>query len=97
MKNNQIIRVWKLTLVLLVFIPVFYLNGFPQQVKLGEEIPFSITFSAERQGPLEVPVVPSLSQKNPYFFGGLDTRLATKDDYQPSGDGAFIKENEKST
>jgi len=96
MKNYQIIRIWKLTLLTLVFTLVLCLNGFPQQLKLGEEIPFSLVFSTEKQSPHEVPVVPSLSQKNPYFFGGLDSRVATKDDYQPSGDGAFIKENGKS-
>lgn len=96
MKNKQIIKVWKFLFLVFVFNPVFCSETFAQPIKQGDEIPFSVTFSSEKQSPAEVPIVPILSQINPYFFGGLDTKPATNDDYQPSGDGAFIKVNGKS-
>jgi len=71
-------------------------NGYSQKTISGKSFPFSMTFSNNKQIPIDIPVVPALSRKKPYFDGGLVSRLPAKDDYQPSGDGGFIKKNGKS-
>ena len=57
---------------------------------------FSMSFSKDIQSPIDVPVIPSLSQKTPYFFGGMIGRAVNSSDYQPYNEGAFIKTNGKS-
>ena len=57
---------------------------------------FSMSFSKDIQSPIDVPVIPSLSQKTPYFFGGMIGRVVNPSDYQPYNEGAFIKTNGKS-
>ena len=57
---------------------------------------FSISFSNNTQSPVDVPVIPSLSRKIPYYPGGMISRAAGPGDYQPYDEGAFIKTNGKS-
>lgn len=60
----------------------------------GEDsIPVTIQFSNAQQKPVSVPVITPLSRATPYFDGGLMGRAANDTDYQPYGDGAFIKKN----
>jgi hypothetical protein len=59
----------------------------------SDSISFSISFNNKKQKPVDVPIVPALSQERPYYNGGQYGRAVQSSDYQPGGDGAFIKEN----
>ena len=87
-----------LPIFLFAFSQVNSLNTYSQQSVSEKSLPFAMTFSNEKQTPVDIPVVPSLSQGKPYFDKGFQMvlRLPGKDDYQPSGDGAFIKKDGKS-
>lgn len=82
-----------LFIVVFVFAQVSVSGAFSQQADTGKSLPFSMTFSGKKQFPSDVPVVPLLSRSKPYFEGGLVSRIPSADDYQPSGDGAFIRKN----
>ena len=73
-------------------------------IKAGKNIPqfnlykpdtisFSMRFSSKKQKPVDVPIVPALSQDKPYYDGGQYGRAVQDTDYQPGGNGTFIKEN----
>jgi hypothetical protein len=74
----------------------FCTDTYSQRGNPEKSFPLSLTFNNNRQTPVNVPVIPSLSQEKPYFEGGLMTRPGATDDYQPADDGAFIKKNGKS-
>ena len=87
-----------LSLSLFVVAQIAILNAYSQQNKVEATLPFSMTFSKNKQSPVDIPVVPALSQGKPYFDEAFQMILKRpgKDDYQPSGDGAFVKKNGKS-
>lgn len=59
----------------------------------ADSIPVSIQFSNVVQKPLYVPVIAPLSRSTPYFDGGMMGKAAGPNDYQPYGEGGFIKKN----
>jgi len=72
------------------------LSKIGDQLKTSDSVSFSIIFSNNKLGPTDVPVIPSLSRKTPYFFGGMIGRATNESDYQPYIEGSFIKTNGKS-
>ncbi|MDP4251401.1 MAG: hypothetical protein Q8918_14950 [Bacteroidota bacterium] len=62
-------------------------------LRAKDSIPVSIQFSDRRQSPRDVPVRPSLSRSTPYFDGGMMGKAADSGDYEPFGEGSFIKKN----
>jgi hypothetical protein len=100
-KSNSVKKTFTnlhVSLFLFAFAQFNMLSAYSQQNKSEKAFPFSMTLSNNKQTPVDVPLVPSLSQGKPYFDEGFQMvlRLPGKDDYQPSGDGAFIKKNGKS-
>lgn len=59
----------------------------------SDSIPVSVSFSDVAQKPLYVPVMQPLSRATPYFDGGLMGNAPGPGDYQPYGEGSFIKKN----
>jgi hypothetical protein len=60
-----------------------FLPGINTQLKSEDSTLISISFSNETQRPVDVPVIPWLSRKTPYYFGGMNGRAANSTDYQP--------------
>jgi hypothetical protein len=85
-KNKNQMLYKKLFTGLLFFCTVPHSNG-------QDSIPISIQFSNAQQKPLHVPVISPLSRPTPYFDGGMIGKAATPEDYQPYGEGGFIKKN----
>ena len=63
------------------------------QLQYEDSAFFSMSFSKVKQILIDVPVIPPLSRKTPYFFGGMIGRAVNSSDYQAYGEGAFIKTN----
>ncbi|HBE40322.1 MAG TPA: hypothetical protein DDW27_03815 [Bacteroidales bacterium] len=85
-----------LSLFLFVNVQMINLSVCSQQTETGKSLQFTMSFSNNKQAPVDIPVMPALSQQNPYFDGGLVARPAGVNDYQPSGNGSFVKKNGKS-
>lgn len=82
---------------ILVLLLALHVNGrqLPGQAALQprDSIPVSIQFSHAVKKPLSVPVMVPLSRSTPYFDGGMMGSAANDTDYQPYGEGGFIKKN----